>query len=104
MTAVILLEEKVLVKEKELLVAEESKISFRLEFTKLLEKRNHFETKFADMEERYQSKESQLKFAKLQASDRDKMIAEVLNIESESITMTQIEQVLKSTIADAKRH
>ena len=69
--AVTLLEEKILLREKELLIAEESKISFRRKFTSVLEERNFFESKLEETTEQLKYKECELDRVSTQANERE---------------------------------
>ena len=60
MDTISLLEQKVLVKEKEMLEMEEAKISFRQEFTTVLEERNFFETDLIKANDRLSFVEGEL--------------------------------------------
>ena len=47
-----LLEQKILVKERDMLELEEARLSFRKEFTKILEERTFFESELANVSDR----------------------------------------------------
>lgn len=99
-----LLEQKVLVKEKELLEFEENKISVRREFTKVLEERNFFERKLSETEERLKFKEAELERLHTNMTEREKRYGELLNIRSISVGLNTIELAIQNAVDDAKRY
>lgn len=104
MGTVSLLEQKVLVKEKEILELEEAKISFRHEFTQMLEERNFFETELHRVNDRLKFVESELERVQTSNSKQSEVYAELLNIRSIAIGTNTIEFALKNLADDAKRY
>ena len=99
-----LLEQKVLIKEKELLEAEEDKISVRREFTKLLEERNYFERKLGETDERLKFKESELDRLHANLTEREQRYGELLNIRSITLGQSTIEHAIQNAVEDARRY
>mmetsp|Transcript_46030 Transcript_46030/g.60982 ORF Transcript_46030/g.60982 Transcript_46030/m.60982 type:complete len:144 (+) Transcript_46030:300-731(+) len=99
-----LLEQKVLLKEKELLEAEEDKFSFRREFTKVLEERNYFERKLGETGERLKCKETELERMHLTMRERESKYGEILNIRSMTLSENTLEHAMKNAVDDARRY
>mmetsp|Transcript_5721 Transcript_5721/g.6858 ORF Transcript_5721/g.6858 Transcript_5721/m.6858 type:complete len:144 (+) Transcript_5721:113-544(+) len=99
-----LLEQKVLLKEKELLEAEKDKISFRREFTKVLEERNYFERKLGETGERLNCKETELERMHLTMRERESKYGEILNIRSMTLSENTLEHAMKNAVDDARRY
>lgn len=104
LTAVSLLEQKVVLREKELLQAEEQRITFRREYAKILEERNYFEKNLKDKTERLKHKESELESLQIATHEREKKQSELLNIHTMHIRPDMIEIAIKNSVDDAMRY
>jgi len=101
---VYLLEQKVVLKEKELLEAEESRLSFRHEFTKVLEERTFYENELNQLSDRLRYTDAELAALRTQSAKQEEVYGELLNIRSIQIGPSTIEYALRNAVEDSKRY
>lgn len=102
-STIALLEQKVLLREKECLEAEERKIEHRREFTKLLEERNYYEQRLNQGTEILKYKESEVERLSIEKHEQDQRYGEILNVHSLSVSADSIEVAMKNATDDARR-
>ena len=82
LNTICLLEQKVCLKEKEVLETEERALSFRKEFTAVLEERNFFERELEQTKDKLRFQESELAHLQTTQSDHYQTYGDLLNIRS----------------------
>ena len=99
-----LLEQKLLMREKEILEAEEGKIEVRREFTKLLEERNYYEQRLKEANEHLRFKESELERLSVEKHDQEQRYSEILNVRPiNNMGVNTIELAMQNSVDDARR-
>ena len=99
-----LLEQKLLMREKEILEAEEGKIEVRREFTKLLEERNYYEQRSKEADEHLRFKDSELERLSVEKHDQEQRYSEILNVRSiNNMGVNTIELAMQNSVDDARR-
>ena len=104
LTAVSLLEQKCLVKEKELLELESSKCEYRKEFTEVLAERNFFEQELVKVADRLKFVECELERVQQSSSEQNTQYCDILSIRSMTVGQNTIEYAIRNLVDDSKRY